>query len=645
MRNPWVGNPQMTTVASCNATQHESRRAETSHAGHTDDILSDPGLIALYYFNLTQIYENRIRERRNSRWWRLWARLTALFLRLTNGRRPYSADDYISSARFRAAAKTAGMDPATNAPPYPAELLAGHAAHVPATDSGYLFRAICHAQNSKSLYDFEKYIRTIKENNYKNTNAALALHEIFDKSKNGIYSSVVSDCAAFERKYEREKSITSSLWAEFYDIYSHALSRLGQHEEALGVLDRALRKLGNRTRLLRRLASIRTWSGDLAGALSTLDYMEQTRGTLAIRDQLLRIHLLQQIGDLAAAEAELEVALKDGDELPDVHLAASSLALRQEDHVRNKLALDRFFAAHSLRGIDTIRHDRPVTLDNIYNRRVAANEGHSPLVTVIMTAYQASMTVRYAVESVLAQSHSRIELIVVEDGGHDGTIEILEELARQDARIKVISNSENIGTYRSKNSALQHAKGDFLTFHDSDDWWHPDHIDEHLRLMRRRPELVASVSNWVRIDRNGVFQLARSGLFLHLNPASIFIRREAADKIGGFDAHRTGADSEYLQRIRSVFGPDRVGVISKPLALGLHRPDSLTQSGVDGYDENRYSASREYYRMRWLSWHREAAIAGTPLYLPLDTSRSKFAECRETFPLGSPREQGAGNQE
>jgi hypothetical protein len=65
-------------------------------------------------------------------------------------------------------------------------------------------------------------------------------------------------------------------------------------------------------------------------------------------------------------------------------------------------------------------------------------------------------------------------------------------------------------------------------------------------------------------------------------------------------------------------------MISKPLTLGLHRPDSLTQSGEGAYDENRYSAVREAYRARWLDWQRQAANTSERLYISLEETSSRF---------------------
>jgi glycosyltransferase involved in cell wall biosynthesis len=287
------------------------------------------------------------------------------------------------------------------------------------------------------------------------------------------------------------------------------------------------------------------------------------------------------------------------------------------------LSIDKYFTSYALRTVGSSSSVRPVTLLEIENRR-SATAKLGPLVTVIMTAYRAEATVRFAVESVLAQSYSNLELIVVEDGGGDGTFDLLRGLALEDPRLLAIANEENIGTYRSKNRALKCAKGEFITFHDSDDWWHPDHVMEHMKYMSEHRGLMASTSKWARIDDRGFFQLARSGLFLHLNPASMFVCRKVVSEIGGFDASTTGADSEYVQRIRTVFGTRSIGMISKPLALGLHRPDSLTQSGEGAYDENRYSAVREAYRARWLDWQRQAANTSERLYISLEETSSRF---------------------
>ncbi len=225
----------------------------------------------------------------------------------------------------------------------------------------------------------------------------------------------------------------------------------------------------------------------------------------------------------------------------------------------------------------------------------------SPLITVIMTAFNSSMTLQLAVESVLAQTVSNIELFIVDDVSSDGTRELIQRLGQLDQRIKWIFNDRNIGTYPSKNKAIRRAAGRFITFHDSDDWMHPQRLEQHLAAMKSN--VLCSTSNWIRMDAVGRTIVRRNGPYTHLNPASTFFRKEVFERLGFFDDVRTGADSEILTRIRHHHGHSAVVGLPQVLAIGLHHEASLTQSGVTAFDEHRYSPVRLAYTEAWVNWH------------------------------------------
>jgi hypothetical protein len=142
---------------------------------------------------------------------------------------------------------------------------------------------------------------------------------------------------------------------------------------------------------------------------------------------------------------------------------------------------------------------------------------------------------------------------------------------------------------------------------------HPDRIAGHLKAMV--PGIACSTSQWIRMDTAGRSIVRRGGPYLHLNPASTFIRREVFQAIGPFDAVRTGADSEILSRIRNHYGRHSVTNLSTCLGVGLHVETSLTQSGATAFDEYRYSPVRLAYTEAWLEWHLERMLKGLPIAL------------------------------
>lgn len=105
---------------------------------------------------------------------------------------------------------------------------------------------------------------------------------------------------------------------------------------------------------------------------------------------------------------------------------------------------------------------------------MASEHAHEPLVSVIMANYCGAKYIERAVQSVLAQTLSDLEIIVVDDASTDNSVEILEMLAADDQRVKIIAADTNAGPGASRNLALDAAKGDWIAIVDSDDVIHPE---------------------------------------------------------------------------------------------------------------------------------------------------------------------------
>jgi glycosyltransferase involved in cell wall biosynthesis len=114
-----------------------------------------------------------------------------------------------------------------------------------------------------------------------------------------------------------------------------------------------------------------------------------------------------------------------------------------------------------------------------------ANAKTAPLITVIIGAYNAERYLAEAIDSVLAQTHPSIELIVVDDGSTDRTGEIAEAYG---ASLRCI-RQENGGMAAARNRAVPEARGSYLSFLDSDDRFPPDKLRSQLALFEADPEL------------------------------------------------------------------------------------------------------------------------------------------------------------
>jgi glycosyltransferase involved in cell wall biosynthesis len=103
-----------------------------------------------------------------------------------------------------------------------------------------------------------------------------------------------------------------------------------------------------------------------------------------------------------------------------------------------------------------------------------------PLVSIIMATYNRAKTIERAINSVLKQSYSNIELIIVDDGSTDNTFEILNRF--DDSRIRILKHEKNKGVTAAKNTGLRDIKGEWFTTFDSDDEMFPEAIETMINV-------------------------------------------------------------------------------------------------------------------------------------------------------------------
>ena len=96
---------------------------------------------------------------------------------------------------------------------------------------------------------------------------------------------------------------------------------------------------------------------------------------------------------------------------------------------------------------------------------------NSCLVSVIMPAYNVEKLISDSIESVLSQTYTNFELIVIDDCSKDQTVKVVESLILKDHRIKLVKNIKNKGVAETRNVGLDQAKGNVVAFLDSDDRW------------------------------------------------------------------------------------------------------------------------------------------------------------------------------
>ncbi|WP_354686587.1 glycosyltransferase family A protein [Cupriavidus necator] len=324
----------------------------------------------------------------------------------------------------------------------------------------------------------------------------------------------------------------------------------------------------------------------------------------------LKAALLIRSGRLDSAADYLKKAFANGGpgSYPELHLHMSNASREQPS--RQLERLNAYLAAFDVPSLVLKDMDRPPSPANLKVAEPVADV-YGPLVSVLMTTFETGERADVAIASVLEQSYRNLELIVVDDASRDGTPDVIRSWARRDNRVKFIQLDRNGGTYLAKNIGLGHASGTFVTCHDSDDWSHPSKIERQVKPLLDDEQLIATTSNWIRLQDDGVFFSRQVHPLSRINPSSPLFRK---DKIrlqaGMWDNVRTGADSEFLARIRLVFGPAAVHRVVEPLAFGSHREGSLMTASSTGYSDAGISPQRLAYWEAWSRWHVENLRAG-----------------------------------
>ena len=173
-----------------------------------------------------------------------------------------------------------------------------------------------------------------------------------------------------------------------------------------------------------------------------------------------------------------------------------------------------------------------------------------PKVTVLMTAFNAEAAVKRAIFSVLNQDYKNLELIIIDDNSTDNTLSLLKKCKTLDKRIRIISSSENYGTYTCKNYGIRISTGDYFIVHDSDDHTSPYYISKTLEPLLKDK----------KVSYTGLYKV-EDGKYLHQNIVSLHstcFHREAIEKIGYYDAVRFSGDFEYSLRLNHYYGQDLI---------------------------------------------------------------------------------------
>lgn len=200
-------------------------------------------------------------------------------------------------------------------------------------------------------------------------------------------------------------------------------------------------------------------------------------------------------------------------------------------------------------------------------------------VSVVIPTHNRSALVVRAVKSVLSQTYSDLECIVVDDASSDDTAERLRQIA--DDRLVCVHHESPRGASAARNTGIQLAKGRYVAFLDDDDEWLPHKLDRQLSVLKNAPDNVGLVYCWMDYQDEGGFQKSlrpslRGYIFADVldtqpigNSSTLLVRRNVIADVGPFDESLPrGNDGDFIRRICQKYDVDFVPEVLVRIDVG-----------------------------------------------------------------------------
>ena len=121
------------------------------------------------------------------------------------------------------------------------------------------------------------------------------------------------------------------------------------------------------------------------------------------------------------------------------------------------------------------------------------------LVSIIMPMYNAGKFLSKSIESVLEQTYQNWELLLIDDGSKDDSIDIALAFMEKDSRIFLLKNEQNMGIAKTRNKGIEASKGQYIAFLDSDDLWLPNKLEVQVKWMEEK-KLLFTCSSYLMPD-------------------------------------------------------------------------------------------------------------------------------------------------
>jgi teichuronic acid biosynthesis glycosyltransferase TuaG len=216
----------------------------------------------------------------------------------------------------------------------------------------------------------------------------------------------------------------------------------------------------------------------------------------------------------------------------------------------------------------------------------------SPLVSVIMPAYNAEKHIAESIRCVIDQDYPHWELLVIDDGSVDQTAAIVRQMADEDSRIKYIHQA-NGRQGKARNNGLMHARGEYIAFLDADDLWIREKLSIQVSLMQQgTADLLYADYYYFRNSPSDGYALNLAAGSFHgpehfeyylatnrVGILTVMVTRRAVDAVGGFTEEPAIQNAEDLHLWQKLFlAGARFECLKQPLAYYRAVPDSSSSS-------------------------------------------------------------------
>lgn len=248
------------------------------------------------------------------------------------------------------------------------------------------------------------------------------------------------------------------------------------------------------------------------------------------------------------------------------------------------------------------------------------------LISIIIPAFNAEETVELCLTSIVNQSHSNLEIIIMDDGSSDSTVATVNTFVAINQTVPISLYSQaNQGPAKARNEGVLRAKGEFIVFLDSDDHLHPSYIKSCLQKFSEKESLnlvYSGIQNFGREQNTYLFKDFNLSLFLRENVIPVFamVRRKQVVDLGGFDESlKNHEDWELWIRVLQKFGAE---VYQIPEHLYYYRKRSSKDSVTDLSQSNHtIEASFYYIYTKHYSYYLEQGLGMYDLFV-----KSKYYE-------------------